>query len=211
MEVCSLVWGRLGSSGTQKLPCRLPTRNALLPIPSRSAAVVRRAASKARASLSGLIRRLGWALSDAGKAQIQADLAQKGQVIDPQVFAELARLYQANVKQGAYQVRTFADEREDAFCRWLLEDWAIMLGALFASVAPVLHPDLFIIGGGMTEISAAGRDWFLGVVRESYGRINSQSCFDSQPGNCEITWSVSRDQGWRGAILMEMRAIGTGE
>ncbi|TWU25822.1 ROK family protein [Bythopirellula polymerisocia] len=163
---------------------------------------------ESRASLSGLIRRLGWALTKNGKQFIQQDLAQRGQRIDAEVFATLNQLSQENVKQAAYNVRTFADDRQDAFCRWLLDDWAIMLGALFASVAPVLHPNLFIIGGGMTEMSESARDWFLTVVRESYAQINQQSCFDSQPGNCEIDWSVSRDQGWRGAILMGMRAAG---
>lgn len=163
---------------------------------------------ESRASLSGLIRRLGWALSAAGKNFIEQDLEKRGQRIDHEILAKLNQLYQQDVKQAAYQVRTFADEREDAFCRWLLDDWAIMLGALFASVAPMLHPDLFIIGGGMTEMTGQARDWFLSVVRESYSQVNQQSCFDSQPGNCEIDWSVSRDQGWRGAILMGMRSRG---
>ncbi|QEG34923.1 ROK family protein [Bythopirellula goksoeyrii] len=161
---------------------------------------------ESRASLSGLIRRLGWALTQEGKEFIHHDLENRGQRIDAEVFATLNQLYQENVKQAAYNVRTFADKRQDSFCRWLLDDWAIMLGALFASVAPVLHPDSFIIGGGMTEMSEKARNWFISVVRESYGSVNQQSCFDSEPGNCEIDWSVSRDQGWRGAILMGMRA-----
>ncbi len=128
------------------------------------------------------------------------------QKIDPEVFARLQELHQEGAKRAAYEVRTFADQRKDAFCRWLLDDWAIMFGAMFATVAAVLHPDMFIIGGGLTEMSSEAKDWFLGTVKESYAAVNKQGCFDSAPGNCEIQWSVSRDQGWRGAILMAMRA-----
>ena len=163
---------------------------------------------ESRASLSGLVRRIVWALSPDGADFIKQDLATRGQSIDPIVFTQLQELLRDGARKAAYQVRTFADQQQDAFCRWLLDDWAIMLGALFATVAPVLHPDLFIVGGGLTEMSPQAKQWFLGTVRESYAAINKQGCFDSQPGNCDIQWSVSRDQGWRGAILMGMRAQG---
>jgi predicted NBD/HSP70 family sugar kinase len=152
------------------------------------------------------VRRIGWALSDEGLALIGAELAARGQTVDPATIAQLQALYQQGAKQAAYQVRTFADAGEDAFCRWLLEDWAIMIGALFASLAPVLHPGLFVIGGGLTEMSEGARAWFLEAVQASYDAINTQGCFASRPGNCEIAWSQSTDQGWRGAILMGMRA-----
>ncbi|MCH2114254.1 MAG: hypothetical protein MK171_05010, partial [Pirellulales bacterium] len=87
-------------------------------------------------------------------------------------------------------------------------DWAIMIGALFASIAPVLHPNLFVIGGGLTEMSESARAWFLQVVQRVYDETNAQRCFNSEPGNCEIVWSASTDQGWRGAVLMGMRARG---
>lgn len=158
-----------------------------------------------RASLSGLIRRIGWALTDAGLEFIRSDLERDGQRVLSEVVAKLRELYRESPKRAAYEVRTFADQERDALCRWLLEDWAIMLGALFASVAPVLHPDLFIIGGGLTEMSDEAKDWFLSAVKKSYSDVNQQGCFDPQPENCDIQWSVSRDQGWRGAILMSMR------
>jgi glucokinase len=161
---------------------------------------------ESRASLSGLIRRITWALSDEGAAAIRKDLESRGQKFNPEVFARLEELHKDGAKRAAYEVRTFADQHKDPFCRWLLDDWAIMFGALFATVAPVLHPDLFILGGGLTEMSVEAKEWFLRVVKESYAAINKQGCFDSQPGNCDIQWSVSRDQGWRGAILMAMRA-----
>lgn len=161
---------------------------------------------ESRASLSGLIRRITWALSDEGTAKIEKDLKSRGQSVNLEVVARLKELHKAGAKQAAYEVRTFADQQKDPFCRWLLDDWAIMFGALFASVAPVMHPDMFIIGGGLTEMSAEAKEWFIRVVKESYATINKQGCFDSQPGNCDIQWSVSRDQGWRGAILMAMRA-----
>lgn len=159
-----------------------------------------------RASLTGLTRRISWALSDAGLELIQGELEEAGKQIDADVVANLKQLAEQGPKQAAYQVRTYADEKQDAYCRWLLEDWAIMIGALFASLAPAFHPNLFIIGGGMTEMSPAARDWFLDVVQQAYAETNGQKCFDSAPGNCEITWSASADQGWRGAILMGMRA-----
>jgi len=159
-----------------------------------------------RASLSGLMRRVGWALSDEGIEFIRTDLGNQNKQIDDAIVANLRERYQQDPKLAAYQVRTFADSDRDAFCRWLLDDWAIMIGALFASVAPVLHPNLFVIGGGLTEMSEEAKQWFLNTVIDSYAGVNRMNCFDSQPNNCEIDWSVSRDQGWRGAILMGMRA-----
>jgi len=179
-----------------------------------------------RASLTGLIRRITWALSDEGIALIREELEAEGKQINPEVLAKLQELCNQAPKRAAYEVRTFADKQEDAFCRWLLEDWAIMIGALFASIGPVLHPNLFIIGGGLTEMSDQARDWFLAVVRRAYDTTNAQRCFVRQScsekgsrsekegrsgkgtGNCEIVWSksASADQGWRGAILMGMRA-----
>lgn len=165
-----------------------------------------------RASLTGLIRRITWSLSDEGISLIRDELAAEGRKFNPDTVAKLKELYEVAPKRAAYEVRSFADTHQDAFCRWLLEDWAIMIGALFASIGPVLHPNLFIIGGGLTEMSSESCDWFLGVVQKAYDNINAQRCFASYPhsekraGNCEITWSESADQGWRGAILMGMRA-----
>ena len=161
---------------------------------------------EARASLTGLIRRIAWALSDEGVALIREELEADRKQLNLDVVATLQELYEIDPKRAAYEVRTHADEQQDDFCRWLLEDWAIMIGALFASIAPVLHPNLFVIGGGLTEMSTAARGWFLTVVQNAYDTTNAQRCFASQPGNCEITWSESADQGWRGAILMGMRA-----
>jgi predicted NBD/HSP70 family sugar kinase len=168
---------------------------------------------EARASLTGLLRRLPWALSPAGAASIQKQLQTRGQEVSAEVLAQLRQLYQQSPQSAAYEVRTFADRPRDPFCRWLLEDWAIMIGALFANLAPVLHPDLFIIGGGLTELSAEARAWFIGIVRKVYGEVNGQACFNGQApenldslGNCHIDWAVSQDQGWRGAILMAVRA-----
>ena len=163
--------------------------------------------AETRASLSGMEHRIGWALSPDGVAFIEADLAGRGEKLVPGVVERLRELARnEGNRRAAYEVRSFADRDADPFCRWLLKDWAIVIGALFAGIAPVLHPDLFIIGGGLTEMSAATRDWFISVVRRVYGEVNSQSCFDAAPGNCEVVWSLTRDQGWRGAILMDMRA-----
>ncbi len=161
-----------------------------------------------RCALNGLTRRIQWALSTSGQKTIGRDLDAQGQRIHPEVVARLTELCEEGPKRAAYEVRTFADRDGDAFCRWLLEDWAIMIGALFASISPILHPNQYIIGGGLTEMSGGAKDWFIGVVRRVYGEVNSQRCFESQMGNCEIVWSVSEDQGWRGAILMAMRRRG---
>lgn len=159
-----------------------------------------------RASLSGLMRRITWAMSEEGAAFIRSDLESHGQKLDSEVVAHLRELHKEGAKRAAYEVRTYADQKQDPFCRWLLDDWAIMFGAMFATVAAVVHPDLFIVGGGLTEMTAESKEWFLGTVKQAYAAVNKQSCFDSNPGNCDIQWSVSRDQGWRGAILMAMRA-----
>jgi predicted NBD/HSP70 family sugar kinase len=159
-----------------------------------------------RASLTGLIRRVTWALSDEGQALIGEERAAQGKAIDPDTIAKLKALREQGAKRAAYEVRTFADQQQDAFCRWLLEDWAIMIGTLFASVGPILHPSLFVIGGGMAEMSTESRDWFLQVARDAYNSTNSQRSFAAESGNCDIVWSESADQGWRGAILMGMRA-----
>ena len=165
--------------------------------------------AESRASLSGLIRRLKWALSEEGVQQITCDIENEGGAVNSQTVETLREVYESSPTSAAYRIRTFADTDQDAFARWLLEDWAIMIGALFASLAPVLHPRLFVIGGGLTEMTDASKDWFVAIVRRVYEEVNAQSCFDSQPENCEITWSVSSDQGWRGAILMSIRAMRT--
>jgi predicted NBD/HSP70 family sugar kinase len=158
------------------------------------------------ASLKGMIGRIEWALSDEGIALISKDLEARGEQVDQDVLAKLRGLCKESPSKAAYEVRTYADEGKDALSRWLLEDWAIMIGVLFANLAPVLHPTLYIIGGGMTEMSDQGKEWFIDVTRRVYDEVNGQACFKSEPGNCEIVWSVSQDQGWRGSILMAIRA-----
>jgi glucokinase len=162
--------------------------------------------AEARASLKGLISRIEWALTPEGEAFIRADLESRGEQFDPAVYAKLKKLGEQGAQRAAYEVRSFADEERDPFCRWLLEDWAIVIGLLFASVAPILHPNLFVIGGGLTEMSSDSRDWFLGVVRRVFAEVNGQTSFDTAAGNCEIVWSVSADQGWRGGILIASHA-----
>lgn len=162
--------------------------------------------AETRAALAGLVSRLEWALSEQGSAFIGNELESAGLKLDTELLELLRDRYRDSPRRAAYDVRTYADSQQDPFCRWLLEDWAIIIGALFASLSPVLHPDHFIIGGGLTEMSSESRDWFISIVQRVYGEVNAQSCFDSTEGNCEIIWSVSRDQGWRGAILMGMRA-----
>lgn len=162
--------------------------------------------TETRASLQGLVRRISWAISEEGAAFIQTRLEVRGETLNPAVLETLRELSKEGAKRAAYEVRTFADRDQDPFCRWLLEDWAVMIGVLFASIAPILHPDLFIIGGGLTEMSEKSKDWFIGVVRRVYGEVNAQKSFDLGPGKTEVVWSVSQDQGWRGAILMGMRA-----
>ena len=162
--------------------------------------------TESRSSLKGLIRRIEWALTLDGVAFIQKQLESRGERFSQDVYARLRELGQEGPQRAAYEVRTFADGDRDPFCRWLLEDWAIMIGVLFANIAPILHPDLFIIGGGLTEMSSEARDWFIGVVRRVYDEVNAQSCFATAEDNCKIDWSVSADQGWRGGILMSAHA-----
>src|SRR5690606_6957394 len=75
---------------------------------------------ESRASLSGLVRRIAWALTDEGIALISKDLQAKGQHVDPAVVTRLRELSKESSKRAAYEVRTFADHQKDAFCRWLL-------------------------------------------------------------------------------------------
>lgn len=159
-----------------------------------------------RASLTGLKRRIQWALSDDGVALISKQLNQNGEAVNNDVVDQLRTFLAESAQVAAYNVRTFADRDQDPFCRWLLEDWGIMIGVLFANIAPILHPNLLVIGGGMTELSASAKDWFINIVRRAYSEVNGQPCFDSNTNDCEIAWSVSQDQGWRGAILMGIRA-----
>jgi len=165
--------------------------------------------AEARASLTALRRRVVWATSERGAALIRRDLESRGETYDEATMRTLRELASADAKRAAYEVRNFADQHDDAIGKWLLEEWAIVYGLLFASIAPVLHPDRFIIGGGLTEMSPKARDWFIDVARRAYGEANQQVSFDTEPGNCEIVWSVSRDQGWRGAILMAIRRSNT--
>lgn len=171
---------------------------------------------ESRASLKGLMQRITWAVSDRGAAFIMQDLEARGEKFDVDVLSKLRAFHDQSPQTAAYNVRNFADGQQDPFCRWLLEDWAIMIGLLFANLSPALHPNLFVIGGGMTEVSQTCQDWFISVVRRVYSEVNGQSCFDIEAGkdgelgNCEIVWSVSKDQGWRGAILMGIRAEQSG-
>ncbi|MCH2114255.1 MAG: ROK family protein, partial [Pirellulales bacterium] len=73
-----------------------------------------------RASLTGLIRRLGWALSEPGTAMIRNDLAGREESVNADVLMTLKRLYQLSPRRAAYEVRSHADRDQDPFCRWLL-------------------------------------------------------------------------------------------
>lgn len=206
--------GQAGELGHLKIAVPEPYANRYSADPNPPCGCGGHQCVETRASLTGLIRRITWALSEDGVALIRDELKAEGRKFNPDTVDKLRELFEVAPKRAAYEVRTYADTHRDAFCRWLLEDWAIMIGALFASIAPVLHPNLFIIGGGLTEMSDESRDWFLAVVQQAYDNTNAQRCFasrphsDRRPGNCEITWSESADQGWRGAILMGMRARG---
>ena len=197
--------GQAGELGHVKpaIPPEYVTRFSHQPFPECGCGAYQ--CAEATASLTGLKSRVIWALSEEGVKSIGAELQARGETVNPEVVEALRADLKESPKRAAYNVRGYADDDGDAFAKWLLEDWAIMIGLMFASIAPVLHPDHLIIGGGMTELSEEGRNWFIGIVRDVYAEANDQSSFDSDSGNCEIVWSVSKDQGWRGAILMGMR------
>ncbi len=61
---------------------------------------------------------------------------------------------------AAKQVRRFGERRDEMALR-IFEQQAMALGRLFTIAANFTDPDVYLLGGGVTEAEAAFRDWFL--------------------------------------------------
>ena len=72
------------------------------------------------ASLQGMSRRIQWAISESGVEFIGKQLEARGENPDAKVIENLRQLSKESPRLAAYEVRTFADQGKDAFCRWLL-------------------------------------------------------------------------------------------
>ncbi|HEX5741552.1 MAG TPA: ROK family protein [Pilimelia sp.] len=65
---------------------------------------------------------------------------------------------------AARQVRALA-EHQDPLALRIFEQQAAAIGRLLTTVANVLDPDLYLIGGGVIQAEAGFRNWFLEQVR----------------------------------------------
>lgn len=66
---------------------------------------------------------------------------------------------------AAKQVRGFGERRDEMALR-IFEQQAMALGRLFTIAANFTDPDVYLLGGGVTEAEAAFRGWFLERVEE---------------------------------------------
>jgi predicted NBD/HSP70 family sugar kinase len=64
---------------------------------------------------------------------------------------------------AAKLVRSYG-ERGDEMARQIFEQQAMAIGRMFTIAANFIDPDLYFVGGGVTEAEPAFRDWFVSRV-----------------------------------------------
>jgi glucokinase len=104
-------------------------------------------------------------------------------------------------RNRALRLLTLA-QQGDALAQRLFDRQADALGALFIQLANCCDPDVLVIGGGITESSAAFRERYLGRVREVFRRGAFPLAAD------ETRFEYARDQdmaGARGSALLARR------
>jgi glucokinase len=95
----------------------------------------------------------------------------------------------------------------DPLAQALFDQQASALGLLFVQLANFCDPDVFIIGGGITEASPAFRLRYLERVLDAF-RPNA---FPLVAETARIEWAADQDQaGCRGAALLARRAAQRG-
>jgi glucokinase len=74
-------------------------------------------------------------------------------------------LHGVPIADAAKQVRGYG-ERGDEMARKIFEQQAMAIGRLFTVAANFTDPDVYFIGGGVTETSPDFRDWFVALVEK---------------------------------------------
>ena len=95
----------------------------------------------------------------------------------------------------------------DALAQSMFDHQADAIGLLFVQIANACDPDVFIIGGGITESSAAFRARYLERVTAAYRR----KVFPLLAEQVRIEYAADQDQaGCRGAALLARRSAQSG-
>jgi glucokinase len=90
----------------------------------------------------------------------------------------------------------------DSLAQQLFDEQADALGLLFVQLANCCDPDVFIIGGGITESSAAFRDRYIGRVAETFRR----RAFELVAAEARFEYAQDQDMaGCRGSALLARR------
>jgi predicted NBD/HSP70 family sugar kinase len=96
-------------------------------------------------------------------------------------------------------------QQGDALAQSLFDRQADALGLLFVQLANACDPDVFVIGGGLTESAPAFRARYLDRVLATF----RAGAFPLAAEQVRIEWAADQDQaGCRGAALLARRAHG---
>jgi glucokinase len=107
----------------------------------------------------------------------------------------------ASIDSAAKAVRDFG-ERGDEMARKIFEQQAMAIGRMFTIAAHFTDPDVFFVGGGVTEAEPGFRDWFLHQV-EAHTTLHEE-----QAAVCEFALVPDLDMaGARGVAVHALRTL----
>ena len=105
----------------------------------------------------------------------------------------------ASIDDAAKAVRSYG-ERGDEMARRIFDQQAMAIGRMFTIAAHFTDPDVFFVGGGVTEAEPSFRDWFVARVR------THTTLRDEQAQVCEFALVPDLDMaGARGAAMHALR------
>jgi len=108
----------------------------------------------------------------------------------------------ASIDDAAKAVRSYG-ERGDDMARLIFTQQAMAIGRMFTIAARFTDPNVFFVGGGVTETEPRFRDWFLGEVRAN------TALMDEQAQTCTFALVPDLDMaGARGAAMHAQRTLG---
>ena len=109
----------------------------------------------------------------------------------------------ASIDAAAKAVRDYG-EQGDEMARKIFEQQAMAIGRMFTIAAHFTDPDVFFVGGGVTEAEPSFRDWFIRQV-ETHTALH-----DEQAAVCEFALVPDLDMaGARGAAVHALRSLGS--
>jgi glucokinase len=110
----------------------------------------------------------------------------------------------ASIDAAAKAVRGYG-EKGDEMARRIFEQQAMAIGRMFTIAAHFTDPDVFFVGGGVTEAEPTFRDWFIRQVQAH------TTLREEQAGMCEFALVPDLDMaGARGAAVNALRTLGLG-